>query len=65
MLSPSELSAYADVMRDKGIITFKQEGVEITLLPRMQLVPADGDGQRSRPYTDEELQFAATEGLPE
>ena len=68
MLSPQELAEYARIMRDSGILQFKQDGVEIVLSPQLRMMPLEGgsnNGPPPRVLTDEDYMFAATEGLPE
>jgi hypothetical protein len=65
MLTPAELAEYAHVMKAEGISSFQGDGISITLHPGA-FFPIGGSSPSPPPreYTDEELLFAATEGLP-
>ena len=65
MLSPQELAEYARVMRENGIVSFKHDGNEIVIIPHYVAPGEQKPLPEQRVYSDEELRFAATEGLPD
>ena len=66
MLSPAELDEYCQVMKRNGVVCFEQDGIKIVVQPNFN-VGLDGSRSMEKPreYSDEELMFAATEGLPD
>ena len=70
MLSVADLTSYVEAMRALGVAAFKSDGTEIVLDPRHVTAPPREEearpaaGPRQRQYTDDQLLFANTEGLP-
>ena len=65
MITPAELAEYAKVMKAESISSFKAEGIEITLSPMASIGQIVQNSPPPREYSDEELLFAATDGLPD